>query len=41
MSYKKVLLALVFIMAICPPVVLGESLPVELEVDVVVYGATP
>ena len=40
MSYKKVLLALASIMAILPSVVLGESLPAELEADVVVYGAT-
>ena len=31
MSYKKVLLASISIMAICPPAVLGESLLVEAE----------
>ena len=40
MSHKKVLLAFVSIMALFPSVVLGQSLPEELEADVVVYGAT-
>ncbi len=40
MSHKKVLLAFVSIMAVFPLVVLGQSLPEELEADVVVYGAT-
>ena len=49
MSYKKVRLALISIMAIFSSVVFGESLqggsarenPLGYEVDVVVYGATP
>ena len=41
MSHKKVLLAFVSIMVIFPSVVLGQSLPEELEADIVVYGATP
>jgi len=41
MSYRKVLLATISIMALFPSAVLGESPPVELEADVVVYGATP
>ena len=40
MSYRKLLLATISIMALLPSVVLGESHPEELEADVVVYGAT-
>ena len=41
MSYRRVLLASISIMAFFPSVVSGEPLSVELEADVVVYGATP